>query len=92
MDSCEGLHIFLRKNEHAYDLNEPLANWANCQRVKNGGEYIMNNNEQKENRITHESAASYNKDGVFIGKTTGGWGEDVKNQTAESEVRPHLES
>jgi len=42
---------------------------------------------------THESARSYNQEGVYIAKTVGGWGEDVhKREVAGDTVRPHLES
>jgi len=47
---------------------------------------------QQDREITHESAASYNRNDVYIGKTTGGWGEGVHEKVAEKEVRPHLES
>jgi|GEM_PF-3806657 len=42
---------------------------------------------------THESASSYNQEGVYIAKTTGGWGEDIHtSEVAGDDVRPHLES
>lgn len=47
---------------------------------------------QQDREITHESAASYNRNDVYIGKTTGGWGEGVHEKVTENEVRPHLES
>ncbi|WLV24519.1 hypothetical protein QR721_12880 [Aciduricibacillus chroicocephali] len=47
---------------------------------------------QQDREITHESATSYNRDDVFIGKTTGGWGDGVHEKITEEDVRTHLES